>query len=349
MPLIDQTLPFTQPSPTWRRRWWTVLRATIVAYGRDHCASFAAAIAYFAFLAIFPLLVVAVAVAGYVLQGDSAAQERVIEAVLDNLPLSASSGRAQLEGVMQAVVAGRGSLGLVGVGGAIYAGSALFGALRTGLTAVFRAGKGRPWVQAKLVDLAMVAALGLLVLLSLALTAAATVAQQYGGELFGSRFSALSELALSLGYLVAPALISFGVFLVLYKAVPDSDLTVGQAAVGAALATVAFEALKIGFARFVTNFGNYDAVYGTLGFVVVFLLFAYLGGQITLFGAEFARASAAWSAGLLPLSEPAAPQPLARRLARLLKRLFVSVERDPAASPADPSSAEAPAPRPRGP
>jgi len=62
-----------------------------------------------------------------------------------------------------------------------------------------------------------------------------------------------------------------------------------DAAWGALVATGGFEALKIGFAQYVAHFGNYDATYGTIGFLVALLAFFYLGAQVMLIGAEVAE------------------------------------------------------------
>jgi membrane protein len=57
---------------------------------------------------------------------------------------------------------------------------------------------------------------------------------------------------------------------------------------GVLLAAVGYELAKRGFTIYLENFGNYSAVYGSLGAVVIFLVFIYIGAMVFLMGAEFA-------------------------------------------------------------
>lgn len=71
----------------------------------------------------------------------------------------------------------------------------------------------------------------------------------------------------------------------LYRTVPNRRVTVADAAVGGVLAGLAFEAMKAGFAHFVTRFGSYKLVYGAFASVPVFLLWIYLSWIVVLAGA----------------------------------------------------------------
>ena len=99
---------------------------------------------------------------------------------------------------------------------------------------------------------------------------------------------------------------------------------------------VGFELLKVGFAQYVAHFGNYDALYGTLGFVIVFLFFAYLSAQIMLFGATMTRAYSEVQAGTVTPAKPAMPRrpmPLRERVMAMVKGLFVAPEPHHAEAP----------------
>ena len=90
--------------PTMRMLRVIAVRA-VQAYGRDNCSSFAGCMAYNALLALFPLAVFCLALAGLFLR-DPATQERVLNSLLDTLPLSQTQGRAQLHDTLQAVARG---------------------------------------------------------------------------------------------------------------------------------------------------------------------------------------------------------------------------------------------------
>lgn len=310
-------------------RWKFIAQHAFKGYGADRCSSYAASIAYYAIFSLFPLALFAVTLAGYVLlTGDTARQERVINSLMEALPLNEQSGRAELRDALTAVAQGRGGLGLVGLIGAAYSASALFGAIRTSLNTVFKVEQQRPLIQGKLLDLGMVFGLGTLLMLSMALTALIAAMQTQSERLFGANVGALAQIGLSLAYFIAPAIVSFGVFAFIYKIVPHAELNWRDTIPGALMAALGFEALKIGFAQYVANFGNYDAVYGTLGFVIVFMFFAYLSAQIMLLGAEMTKAYIEVSSGSVPAARPAIPKkPMSvERVEDLVKGLFVADE-----------------------
>ena len=83
------------------------------------------------------------------------------------------------------------------------------------------------------------------------------------------------------------AAVSLVVFALVYKLMPHIEVTWRDVLLGALVAALGFEVLKIGFTQYAARFGDYNATYGTLGFVIAFLALAYFDAQVALFGAEF--------------------------------------------------------------
>jgi membrane protein len=260
------------------------------AYGRDRCAIFAAGVTYYSLISLFPLALFAVSVLAFFVTNPND-QARVVDELMNALPLAEQDGRGALEQAVRSVVNGRGALGLIGFVGTAYAASALFSSVRVALNAVFHVEQQRPFVVGKSIDLGLVVGFGLLLLMSVALTAAIAVAQREAESLVGPGLSTLVAWVSNLGYLLVPPLVTSLVFLLLYTTVAHVGYTVRQVLPGVAVAALLFEGLKVGFAYYVASFGNYDATYGALGFVVVLLLFFNLSAQVMLLGAEVARAN----------------------------------------------------------
>ncbi|MGD9934271.1 MAG: YihY/virulence factor BrkB family protein [Dehalococcoidia bacterium] len=271
-----------------RRAAEVVVRAA-KGYGADHCAVFAGGVTYFALVSLFPLTLFAMSVTGFVFQ-DSAEQQKLVDNLLDALPIDQASGRGDLEDVIGAVVDARGTLGIIGLLGAAYSASALFGAVRTSLNGVFKAEQKRPFFAAKAIDLAQVLVFTVLLLLSVGVTFGIAFAQRFSEDLFGEDAGWITGRTLSLAYALVPIGVSVMVFILLYTIVPARKVGRRNALIGGVVAAVLFEALKVGFAQYVANFGNYDATYGTLGFVIVLLVFFNFSAQVMLLGAEVARA-----------------------------------------------------------
>lgn len=96
---------------------------------------------------------------------------------------------------------------------------------------------------------------------------------------------------------VVPLGMEFLAFLFLYQAVPNRRVPLRHAALGALLAALLFELAKRAFAWYVTSFPTYEAIYGALAALPVFLLWLYLSWFVVLLGAEFTQALSAFDVG----------------------------------------------------
>ncbi len=131
----------------------------------------------------------------------------------------------------------------------------------------------------------------ILLLLSIAATIVITFVVSAVDSIVPSDFELITRLGLIASYFILPPAISTGTFLLLYSIVPTNPVPWRSALPGAMVATIAFELLKVGFAWYVASFGNYNATYGSLGFIIILLFFIYLSAQVMLLGAEVARAT----------------------------------------------------------
>lgn len=256
----------------------------------DRCGIAAAGITYFALISIFPLALVGLSIAGFVFSSD-ADQQRLLDAVMERLPIQEGGGRSDLAGVINSIVAARGTLGVAGIISGLYTGSALFTSVRVALNGIFGGEKKRSFIAGKLIDIGMVVLFGGILVLSTGASFALTFLVRFAEDLVGSDAASVTRTALTLAYFTIPPLVSVGFFLLLYTRIPVQAVGARRALPGAVLAGVLFEVLKGGFGQYAANFGNYDKTYGSLGFVVLLLAFIYFAGQVMLLGAEAARAT----------------------------------------------------------
>ena len=275
-------------------RWWwadarLLLRRTVAEFGDDHCPQLAASISYYVLFSVFPLAILVVAVAGLILT-DTTIRRDVTDQLFDALPLSEGEGRADLENAIDGVATGFSALGLLSLLGLLWSASGMMGALRFALNQAWDTEYRRPLLRGKLVDLGMVLGVGGLITLSVSSTIFLQVARRVSTDLSGvlGPLGAGATLGFEVVAVLVPLGLSFAIFLVVFKYVPAVQTRFRYVWPGAFVAAIGFEVLKNGFAIYLQNFGNYDAVYGSLGAVIAFLFFVYLSALVLLFGAEMA-------------------------------------------------------------
>jgi membrane protein len=297
-------------------------KRTVQEYGNDNCSLAAAAISYYVLFSVVPLTIFLASIFGFVMRNDHARQE-VVDHIVQSTPLEQQEGTNLVSDTIEGVSRVSVPLTVLGLAGVAWSASAMFGAIRKGLNIAFDVEKRRPVVQQKLVDLAMLAGLGLILLISVVGTGFLRILREISSDRLGPLSSGTSFLWEVVPFLV-PAVFSFLLFLLAYRYVPAAGLGFRDVWPGALLAAVLFEALKNGFAVYIANFNNYDLAYGALGGVLIFLLWTYITASILLFGAELASEYPRVRAGLYAQAGPG--RPLKEQAVAAVKDLFVHHE-----------------------
>lgn len=243
-------------------------------YGEDGGGYLAAALTYYGFLSIFPLLLLALAGVGFVLAGDLQAQRQWAERLSESIP-----GLGPLIGEnLRSIVEQRGGAGVIGLVGLVWSGTGLTNAAGYSLSRVFRRPAVQGLVRKRVWSITSTAGLGLLALTGV------TISAVVGGlQAQGTVGSALAAVAL-----VVALVLDVILFLVSYRV-----LTAGwsppfrQLWLGALVAGAGWTVLKTAGAWYATRtVANASEVYGTFGSVVGILAMLYLAARLFLYGAE---------------------------------------------------------------
>lgn len=241
--------------------------------GRENGGQMAAALTYYAFLSIFPLLLLALSVAGFALSGNEVAQRRWVERLTSAIP-----GLGDLiERNLRAVVEGRTAGGILAALGLLWSGMGIVGAARTSLARIWR----RPMAQnpflLRLRTLAALAALGLVALASVAGTG--FLAGLGGREGWG--------LALRVLGIAAAAAVDIGFFLLAYRLLtPGPGPTFAVLLPGAALMAVGWTGLKLASTWYVARVvARATAIYGSFAAVIGVLAILNVAAQLFVYGA----------------------------------------------------------------
>ena len=272
------------PTALPRRSWGETLKRTVSEFREDKLQHWAAALTYYAVLSIFPALLVMVSLVG--LFADPA---RVTKVLTDTASeLGPSTAAQTFQGPIESITSNRGAAGvlfIVGVVGALWSASSYVSAFADACNSIYEVEEGRPFWKLKPLQLAITFVLIMLVaFVALALVLSGPIVGALGSALgIGGTVLTVWSLAKWPAMIVLILLI-FGV---LYYTAPNARVSgVRWVTTGALGALLVWVAASVVFALYVANFGSYDKTYGTLGGVVVFLLWMWLTNMALLLGAE---------------------------------------------------------------
>jgi membrane protein len=279
-PRIEEIKLGVTENPVARSRPVLLAGRVVVQLGRDDATILAAGIAYYFLFSLFPLLLGLLAIAGMVFNSPEV-QRNFLDFVSENLPGAANF----VERNVHEIVRLRGFLGLGATLGLIWTASAVFGAISKGVNRAWGVRKDRPFYIAKPRHLAMALIVLVLFLISASLTAVILPLTQQDLDLPGLGF--FPQLMVGEALLRALSwLFSFGIFLLIYRFVPNCQTYWRSVWPGAVIGATLFEVGKFAFVWYLGAFANYDQVYGPLASVIVLLLWAYISAFILLLGAE---------------------------------------------------------------
>jgi len=242
--------------------------------------------AYYAMFSLFPLLLALVIAGSYFLERGVAYQE-VVRLVSSAIPIS----RSLIEQNVRQVLELRGTVGLIGLVTLVWAATGVFTSFARNINRAWPEAEGRNFFEGRLVALAMIAVLGLLLVLSLVSTAALEVLPSLGIPWVSRNLIGHERLWRAIGILV-PALFSLLLFLAMYRWVPSAEVAWSDALWGALVATLGWEIAKRAFAWYLdAGLASYRLVYGSLGTVIALMFWLYLSAWIALLGAHITAAA----------------------------------------------------------
>ena len=277
MTLSNASKPWAMSFGEWKQ---ALLRAWKEA-GADNAGIVAAGVAFYAFLALVPLLGACVLIYG--LAADPAQVERHILELAQTLPRSAAEliGE-QLHNVVEDSSGKKGLGLLVALAVALFGARNGAGSVITAMNIAYDEEETRGFVKLNLIALAIT--LGAIIAGLLAI--GATTALAALGDLLPAASGATVLIGKLTSYLLVLAL-GLAAAAAFYRFGPDRDEPRWEwITAGSLFAAIGWMVLTALFGFYVANFGNYDATYGSLGAVVVLLTWLYLSAYVLLLGAE---------------------------------------------------------------
>ncbi|MEP7088560.1 MAG: YihY/virulence factor BrkB family protein [Nocardioidaceae bacterium] len=269
------------PGDMKKASWLYVARKTMREFSKDQCTDLAAALTYYAVLALFPALIAMLSLVGLVGQGPKTA-----DTIVKVMQQAGLSSKTLTDTITQLASApGAGIALIVGLLSALWSASGYVGSFGRAMNRVYEIGEGRPvWKLRPVMLLVTLVSVVLAAVVALALIASGPVATAIGDQI------GLGSTALLVWNIAKwPVMLVIVVFIValLYYATPNvKQPKFRWVSVGAIFAIVVWIAASAAFGFYVSSFSSYNKTYGSLAGVIVFLLWLWITNLALLFGAE---------------------------------------------------------------
>ncbi|MEO5820951.1 MAG: YihY/virulence factor BrkB family protein [Vicinamibacteraceae bacterium] len=259
--------------------WRELLTRTWREVNDDNCLGLAAQLAYYFILALFPALIVVVAIASFFPR--STLHDLLAALAPFTPPEALALIRTQLDAILSSE---QGGLLTLGVLGALWSSSAALTAIIDTLNRAYDVEETRPWWKVRLLAIGLTIGMAVFILTAFFLVVAGPeLARLLAERLHLAR--AVATVWAVVQWPIVFLLVAFGVALVYYFA-PDANQDWAFITPGSALATILWLGASLGFRFYVQNFSDYTATYGALGAGVLLLLWLYVTGLAVLVGAE---------------------------------------------------------------
>jgi len=241
-------------------------------------AQLAAAIAYYSLLSIIPMSLGLASILGFIL-GSEEMQERVVIALAEVVPVS----QDYVAETLKLIVRTRAVAGIIGLAGLVWPSMAVFGIIRKTVNFMWGDTEPRPFLKERAIDITLTVLGGVLVIAPIVFT----VMYGFLGDLMKEAGIVMlpAEVLMTFAFPYISPIVTFFVFLFLYRYLPNTRVTYREIWPGTLLVTAAFEVNRWWFFWYARNFSLTDSIYGPIGGLMVLLGWIWVSADILLYGA----------------------------------------------------------------
>jgi membrane protein len=270
-------------SKNWRKGFkkrFRILWDALRKFDNDHGFFLSSGITFNLLICLIPLILLLLALLGTYLYS----YREVLNHIRHYLDNAFPFPDTRIMNSILRIVRDRKMVGVLGIGGLIWASTWVFSSLRTALDIIFQVKEGRGILHGKGIDLLMILLAGTFLIISMAFTSVITFVQGY-------RFSPFLELRPVIRFILKyfiPFFFTFWMCFLIYKIIPDRKIHFKTALQAAFFTSLFWEAAKQLFGWYVLHLGGFSMIYGSLSALVIFFLWIYYSSVILLLGGEVA-------------------------------------------------------------
>jgi membrane protein len=267
-------------------RTFIILWDGVKLFRRVNSFQSAAAISFYAFFSLIPLLLLIASVMGFIIGKNTVVLDKAVVIVKDLFPYASDRIIGELKGLPK-ISKPFGWLGLLTL---LYGSELVLGAMADALTETFETARKYGFVRRKIINLFVMAISIIMGLTSIMMTAVAKILSDVAplGPALKLPYAMLESLTFKL---VIPFVLVTITVTFVYKLFSGPNLSLRFAFYGSLIFTVLWETAKQFFAWYVSNFTSYNRLYGSLGTLMVFLIWIFYSANMLLFSAAIARSA----------------------------------------------------------
>jgi len=264
-----------------RSPWSTIVGHSLHEFHDNDLFTSAAAMSYFGLMALFPALLLMLA-----LSNRTAAGNQMLTHIVDVYPASAKFLRETLHS-LSSVTTGVIITCVVIV---LWAGSWVFSIVERSLNRIWKTTSRAFW-HGRALTIGMIGGVGLLLSLSVLMTSILVALQELATRLSPRQLQrywllpVVGSALLQLIFAAVSILVTIALFVIVYRFMPKAEVTLRDTLPGAVIGGLLWEAAKYIFA-WSLNYFHYDEIYGSVGAVVAVLTWGYVSSLVLLFGAQ---------------------------------------------------------------
>ncbi|PLT32961.1 YihY/virulence factor BrkB family protein [Bacillus sp. V5-8f] len=244
----------------------------------DRATGLAAEQAYYYMLALFPMLILLLSIVPYL----SIEPQKAIDFIGTVMPAETSD--VFKDNIITIVSDRNGGLLTFGILGTLWSASNGMNAFIHSMNIAFDVDETRSFIKARLLSIGLTLGLILAFIVALSLPVFGKIILDLINKIVSIPES-MQILFSILRWVVAIVVIAF-VLAMMYRFAPNKHYPFKQVIPGAVAATVIWQIISLGFSFYVSHFGNYSSTYGSLGGVIVLMLWLYLTGLALVIGGE---------------------------------------------------------------
>jgi membrane protein len=286
-------------------KWFQIFKESIVRFFQDDPWKHSAATAFFTIFSLPGIAIISITVASYFYEDELVREQLITQIRL----LTGEASAQQVQELMAQTYVTNASfiMKVIGIGTLAFSATTVFISLQDSLNYIWRI-RPKPkkevvkFIFNRLLSLAMIVSLGFLILVSLFADTMITILQEKVLNVFSEETLHIAQI---INVLISVGLV-FLIFSVIYKVLPDAEISWKDIWIGALVTTVLFVAGKFGIGYYLGT-SNLNDAYGAAGSLVLLLSWVYYSLMILLLGAEITYTHARYmNRTILPASNAVA-------------------------------------------